>query len=112
MSLGDEVRDRVRGFKDVAENQARRIRSMTINSKPLPVPRNAVSAKKIRITRPIFLEGEHAPVGKAFEVPNDTAEYLIAANCAVPQRNFRRWMLVCGAVAGAALALGWTLGWW
>jgi hypothetical protein len=112
MSLGDEVRDRIRGFKDFAENQARRVRSMTINSKPLPIPRNVVSTRKIRITRPIFLEGEHAEVGRVFEVPHDTAEYLIAANCAVAQRNFRRWMLVFGAVAGAVLALGWTLGWW
>jgi hypothetical protein len=94
MKLGDVVRDRISGFKGVSV-----------------IPRNVVSTRKIRITRPILLDGEHAEVGEVFEVPEDTAEYLIAADCAIAQRKVPRWVLLCGAGMAAALAIGAVLAW-
>jgi hypothetical protein len=57
-------------------------------------PRN-VSIRKIRITRPIFLNGEHADEGSVHDVEQGLAEDLVRQGSAVELNVFSRffaWM--------------------
>jgi hypothetical protein len=41
-----------------------------------------MALKKIRITRAILIDGEHAEVGSVFSVPGHMAAQLVASSCA------------------------------
>jgi len=68
--------------------------------------------KKIRLTRSILLEGEHAAAGTVVEISAATATDLIALDCAKVYRTIPRWLLVFVACVGAVIALSKALGWW
>jgi hypothetical protein len=72
-----------------------------------------INTKRIRLTRSIFLGGEHAEEGSVHEVAKPLADDLILQGSAVPLR--RVWLAVAACLAlgvGAVLWWGMARGWW
>jgi hypothetical protein len=70
---------------------------------------------RIRLTRSIFLDGEHAEEGSIHEIAKPLARDLILQGSAVPLRILR-WVLgaylALGVGVGAVLWWGMARGWW
>jgi hypothetical protein len=77
--------------------------------------RKRLGMKWIRLTRSVFLAGEHAEKGSIHMVKKPLADDLIAQGSALPLRTGWRFVLAAACLvlgAGAVLWLATAHGWW